>query len=109
MAGLTIPNKLAAQSAIACTDLFIMFGISEKVVCVNASPGHATGVTHLKEGTVYVVEGVNDLGGGDVGLWLVGQPRPWKTFRFRKLEDVKAERRKISLMNDKITHVMELM
>lgn len=68
-----------------------MFQVSDKVVCVDDSPGRSCREKHLVLGMIYVIEGFNDKGPNDFGLWLTGQPKPWLATRFRKLSDIKAE------------------
>ncbi len=62
---------------------------SDKVVCVNAAPGNLTGSRFVEKGKIYVIAEVD----GDGDLFLVGDPEPfaWYSWRFRKLEDIKAE------------------
>jgi hypothetical protein len=71
-----------------------MFEIGDKVVCVDDSPGRSNGLKLLVRDRLYVIERVNDLGGDDVGFWIVGIPEcPWRYTRFRKLSDMQAEAR----------------
>ena len=78
-----------------------MFEVSDKVVCVDDQPPiHPVGYK-LKKGTVYVVESIDSVpdGRGDFGLFLTGVPNfrmgnrliPWRSTRFRKLSEIKAE------------------
>lgn len=76
----------------------------DKVVCVDAQPCWYCGLPMgLKEGAVYVVEKHGTHENGLAVVWLVGQkstcshrhtdPIHWfGALRFRKLEELKAER-----------------
>ena len=76
-----------------------MFEVSDKVVCVDDSPGRATGLKELTKGVVYVVCGVQECPHGysfssGAGLRLTGVPDfglYWDSRRFRKLSEIKAE------------------
>ena len=74
--------------------------ISDKVVCVDDSPGRGLGKC-LELGKVYVVEGVDPTPRvcGTVGLYLVGVPNRvaedgdtigWQHTRFRLLDELTA-------------------
>ena len=76
--------------------------ISDKVVCVDDSPGKNSKVKSLELGKVYVIEGVGPTPrpNGPFGLHLVGVPSyvsprgtvlGWVATRFRLLADLKAE------------------
>lgn len=82
------------------------FKISDKVVCVDASNLFPNGGDPIFEGTVYVVrdicfkkpgvktDGVKLVGvhGGFYQAGICrGEESGYKTFRFRKLDDIKAE------------------
>ena len=75
--------------------------ISDKVVCVDDSPGRNSKVKSLELGKVYVIEGVDPTprSNGPLGLYLVGVPNyisprgtvlGWVATRFRLLADLKA-------------------
>lgn len=76
--------------------------ISDKVVCVDDSPGRNSKAKSLELGKVYVIEGVDPTPrpNGPLGLYLVGVPNyisprgtvlGWVATRFRLLAAVKAE------------------
>jgi hypothetical protein len=79
------------------------FKVSDKVVCVDASPGMITGRICLAHGQVYVVEGCEPgfpsphwkvyLVGIDLGLNQAGETIGFAHTRFRLLEEVQAENR----------------
>lgn len=75
---------------------------SDKVVCVNASPGNRTGSRFVEKGQIYVIAATD----ADGDLFLVGDPGPfaWYAWRFRKLADIQAEnaktRKSVSRQNE---------
>ncbi len=86
------------------------FNISDKVVCIDDTPGVRPYQYHypngfVKKGQVYCVESVLEYRfteGVLLSLFIVGCPRfwkvtganiPWAARRFRKLEDIKEENR----------------
>lgn len=88
------------------------FQISDKVVCVDAVPGMATingeyqfPNGYIRHGEVYTVCGISEeqfREGFRWRLFLTGKPavgrktnrdRRWRLSRFRKLEDIREERR----------------
>ncbi len=82
------------------------FKVSDKVVCVDASPGRITRRIELTLGRVYVINRiwlpVADIDAGavcvavvgiDLGFNGAGLPVGFDSVRFRKLEEVQAENR----------------
>lgn len=82
------------------------FKVSDKVICVDASPGCTTHLVTLALGQVYVIDGVwvsknpRDIGAiaiSVVGIHLGWQPSGlalgFRWQRFRKLDEVQAENR----------------
>ena len=89
------------ENALRTTNHRTEMNVSDKVVCVDDSPGRGLGKC-LGLGKVYVVEGVDPTPRvcGTVGLYLVGVPNyiaedgdtiGWQHTRFRLLADLKAE------------------